>query len=286
MVFNALFDQKNEFEKSRGIMNFFDGLNLWVSVCLMAVNRRSLGQGLVLRRYVKRSKARVINPLNRYRGATLEVQGRVVHLRGFRTSDYEVFYQIFGFTEYEDLCRFLKINDSEAPAFVFLDCGANIGLASAYMQIQFPNSVFVGVEPSQENLDLARQNMNYDKVFLRALTSKNGNKVKLFSPTKENVEWALRTKEDAEGEIETLNLEALLEELIPWRELPYVLKVDIEGAEFDVFRNASAEVLHQFDMIIVEVHDFVDESNSLVRHICSFGYYTFPMGEYWFFKRF
>ncbi len=80
-------------------MNFFDGLNLWVSVCLMAMNRRSLGQGLVLRRYIKRSKARVIDPLNRYRGATLEVQGRVVQLRGFRTSDYEVFYQIFGFDQ-------------------------------------------------------------------------------------------------------------------------------------------------------------------------------------------
>jgi FkbM family methyltransferase len=179
----------------------------------------------------------------------------------------------------------LKLKYSDDFAFIFIDCGANIGLASAYIQTQFAKAKFVGIEPSFDNIEMAQLNVKYEKLFHRALTSKNKQLVDLFSPVGDPGQWAFRVHNDETGNIETMDLAALLEELKPWDQLPFILKVDIEGSEFEVFRNAPATIVQQFDIIIVEIHDFIDEPSSLIHLICSHGYSTFPMGEYWFFKR-
>lgn len=263
--------------------NIRRNLNLMVAVILMAISRRSLGAGLLFRRYVRRSRAWVLTPYNQFGGVNLEVDGRVIHFRHYRSSDYEVYYQVFGNLEFDALCKYLLLNG--VGTFVFVDCGANIGLASAYMQLKFKEAKFVGIEPSQNNVKVASMNMSYDKLFPRALTSKSGNKVRLFSPPEDSGEWAFRIVHDDMGGIESMHLDALLKELSPWNGLPFILKVDIEGAEFDVFLNVTSDVLRRFEVVIVEIHEFIGDVHSLVQHICLFGFSAFPMGEYWFFRR-
>lgn len=260
-----------------------DFFALWTAVVLMAVFRGSIGAGWVFRRQIRRAGARVVSPFNSFHGATIEVEGRLVFLRGFRSSDYEVFYQIFALREYQSLCSFLRSFEQANSLFVFVDCGANVGLASAYMRVHFPNWAFVGIEPSYENISMATINMNYDKLLLRALASQNGLRVNLVSPAEDPTEWAFRTEESLSGEIETINLADILDEIdnLPGKER-IILKVDVEGSEFEVFENVSAAILSRFYIIVVEIHDFMGDSKALVRHICSFGYFAFPMGEYWF----
>jgi FkbM family methyltransferase len=263
-----------------------DVFALWTAVVLMAVFRGSLGAGWVFRRHIRRAKAKVVSPFNRYHGATIEVEGRLVFLRGFRSSDYEVFYQIFAFREYQSLCTFLKSHEEAESQFVFVDCGANVGLASAFMRVQFPDWAFVGIEPSFDNISMASINMNYDKLLLRALASENGLRVNLVSPAEDPTEWAFRTEKNLGGEIETIDLANVLNELDFFQgKERVVLKVDVEGAEFEVFGNVPAEIVNRFYIMIVEIHDFSGDSKALVRHICSFGFFAFPMGEYWFFLK-
>jgi FkbM family methyltransferase len=260
-------------------------LNLWVAAILMMLHRRSVRAGIKLLFHVNRAGAIVTKPRNSFGGITLRIDGKDLSLRGFRTSDYEVFYQIFSMLEYEALCKFLFQFEGNPGQFVFIDCGANIGLASAYFHKKNPSAILLGIEPSAENARMASVNASYSRLFNKALTSEGGQRARLLSLNNETLEWAFRTEIDESGEIETIGLEELLNESESWKGHSLILKVDIEGAEFDVFQNTKSEVIQRFDFLVIEIHEFVATDFDLVDYICSLGYVCFPMGEYWFFRR-
>lgn len=263
-----------------------DLLYMWIGVLLMASSKRSMGAGMVLRRALRRAGAEVLSPLNHLGGLTLKVGKKVLYLRGFRTSDFEVFYQIFSDREYEGFCRYLFAHGTRSEdAFVFVDGGANIGLASAYIQTKFPKAKFFGIEPSEESLHVAALNAAYETMFPKAMAAVGGTRVSLHSPTEKTPQWALRTSVDESGSIETIALADLIDKLDSFKGLPWFLKLDIEGAEFEVLRCAAPEEILKFSIIIVEIHDFAGDSKLLIDRIIGFGYFAFPMGEYWVFQR-
>jgi FkbM family methyltransferase len=56
-----------------------------------------------------------------------------------------------------------------------------------------------------------------------------------------------------------------------------ILKIDIEGAEYDLLENLDINILERIDQITVEFHDFLDpmlkkRTDDLVQRIKSFGY--------------
>jgi FkbM family methyltransferase len=132
---------------------------------------------------------------------------------------------------------------------------------------------------------MASLNASYTRLFNKALTSEGGLRAKLLSRNNETPEWAFRTEIDESGDIETIGLVELLNESENWKGRSMILKVDIEGAEFDVFQKTKIEVIQKFDFLVIEIHTFVVTDFDLVAYICSLGYVCFPMGEYWFFRK-
>jgi hypothetical protein len=68
------------------------------------------------------------------------------------TTDHAVFRQIFVEREYQCL-------DHIRDARLIIDCGANVGYASAYFLSRFPGSHVIAVEPDPGNFELLKANL-------------------------------------------------------------------------------------------------------------------------------
>jgi len=155
-------------------------------------------------------------------------------------------------------CRF-----TAQPGMRVLDIGANIGVFTTLCALA--GAVVVAVEPhpgarAQLEETLRRNHIeNKVKIFPFAVNSYNGKcNYHPTTTTGTNIE---HTWISYNGSINTS--EAAIEEQIPcWALSTFIVdqqwdcvKMDIEGAEFDILLNTSAEIFKRIDYLTVELHN-------------------------------
>lgn len=135
---------------------------------------------------------------------------------------------------------------------LIIDTGANIGASSVWFSSTFPRSKIIAIEPQKDNFDLLSKNTENKtniKTIHGAMASQCGT-IKLFDPG--HGEWGYRTNQNGVNpiaEVDTSNL-------IPANSTPFILKMDIEGAEAEVF-SKNTETFEEFPLIIIELHDWM-----------------------------
>jgi FkbM family methyltransferase len=169
-----------------------------------------------------------------------------------RTSDLMVFHQIFVDREYRCL-------DHLKRADFIIDCGANVGYSAAYMLTAFPQARLVAIEPDSDNLMLLEENLAPygDRVTIvkAAVWSHATDLVFDSAALGEGQEWGRQVKEGDCGESTTLkavDLNTLLEQ--SGCDRISILKMDIEGAEVEVFAKNYSNWLGKVDNIVIELH--------------------------------
>ncbi len=174
-----------------------------------------------------------------------------IYLR-LNTTDLTVFYQVF----LSQNKNFILKYDPK----IIIDCGANIGLSSVYFANKFPSSKIYAIEMENENFkQLSLNTASYNNItgIHKAVWNKNSDLqlVKGF----DGGEWSYEVKEamniattDRINSI-TLN-ELLLEYNINQID---VLKIDIEGAEKELFEDNYLNWLSVTKVIIIELHDHI-----------------------------
>lgn len=171
------------------------------------------------------------------------------------TSDWIAFKQVFVWKEYEYPIPF-------SPATI-LDAGANVGYAAQWFARKFPQASIVSLEPESNNFSLLQKNVSgYANVqpvkaglwgrscYLRIIPTDRGN-------------WAFRTEETQEetpGSIKALSIPEIMESN-NWQTID-LLKMDIEGAEKNVFASNAERWLPRVRMMFLEMHDNIDRSCS------------------------
>ena len=203
------------------------------------------------------------------------------------TSDVPTFEQVFTNREYE------SANLPEAAEGI-VDLGANIGLASAYFALRYPKARILAVEPEAENF-----------MMLQANTQALGGRVVpvLGAVWKEDGSTNLHTEDDAgrpmgawgvqvsdaqsaaARTIDCYRLDTLLK--ISGFEHVDILKIDIEGAELELFTYSAEAWLDRAKLIAVETHDrFRPGSEAAVRDALADSFEELPqVGENLFFRR-
>jgi FkbM family methyltransferase len=167
-----------------------------------------------------------------------------IYLR-LRTSDIPSFTQVILGAQYDcDLPR--------SPN-VIVDAGANIGLASVFFANKYPRAKLISVEPVGENLSLLRKNMaGYENSSIvgAAIWSHDGS---VGVTNESNDAWGFQTIEGSlEPNIPAMTMSTLMELCgIDYIDL---LKIDVEGAEKEIFDNAS-EWIGRVGAIAIELHD-------------------------------
>jgi len=172
-----------------------------------------------------------------------------VQLR-FGTSDAWVLKEVLLDGEYDFL--------PQISPKVIIDAGANIGLASIFFANKFPDAVIYALEPEVSNYAILEKNVSkYPNIrpFKTALWNQN-KQVSLVNP--DCGHWGFTTldsdstKHKRVSLVDAVTLDAFMDK-INFERID-VLKIDIEGAEKEVFES-SYNWIGKVRIIMAELHD-------------------------------
>ena len=137
-----------------------------------------------------------------------------------------------------------------------LDAGANIGASAVYFHLAFPGAHIVAIEPARNNFEVLRVNVSGIDVDARcAAIGAQPGEVVLTDPGEG--EWGYRTADQGTGErVPRLAAAELVRAKRREGFTPFIAKIDIEGAEEELFSTDTAWV-DDFPLLIVELHDWL-----------------------------
>ena len=166
------------------------------------------------------------------------------------STDIEVMQQVLLDNEYEF--------SLPSPPKVIVDAGANIGLASVYFANKYPDATIIALEPDPSNFKLVEMNTAaYPQIRRMNVALWNENKqLNLFSA--KGGHCGFRTLEGKADELElcgetrAVTIDKVME--IHGLKFIDILKIDIEGAELEVFQHSSTWI-DRVGALMAEVHD-------------------------------
>ncbi len=168
------------------------------------------------------------------------------------TTDKDVFKDIF-------IARELLLPFKLKNVKLIIDAGAYTGISSVYLQKKYPNSKIIAIEPEQSNFKILKKNTNcfskirainaglwYKKCYLKILNRQTG-------------KWGFKTIETNNKKEATKSItitEILKEE--KYNKVD-ILKIDIEGAEKELFSKNYKDWIKKVRVLIIELHDRIND---------------------------
>ncbi len=198
--------------------------------------------------------------------------GTVVLRKG--SSDLHVFRQVLIQGEYRCPPRQDKQLRARYEAILatgktplIVDAGANIGLFARYIASQFPKAHIACIEPDTENMRIVKENCaNLPMVsFKQAALWKKEGYLKLSDPNA--LPWALSYEEsdpDADNVVSAVTFDQVIAS-VP-NAVPFLLKIDIEGAEREALPADAAFWTHR-PVLFIEPHDELSGVTGSLRGI-------------------
>ena len=215
----------------------------------------------------EKNKSDVLNILN-----VVNAQGKSTPF-AFRpgTSDEPVINSIFKFQEY------LSPIQNFQPKLI-LDCGGNIGAAAVYFANVYTNAQIYSVEPEKNNFELLKYNSQFYKNIQPVNSALWDKETFIKVEDRGYGEWGFMTFETTEDDpaaMKTTTISKLLKDS-GLNEID-LLKVDIEGAEKEVFGAPDVdEWLSKVKILAIELHD-------RMKRGCSYEFFKAISKYHWFF---
>jgi FkbM family methyltransferase len=133
------------------------------------------------------------------------------------------------------------------PVLNIIDAGAHIGAASRWFLQEFPGATVAGIEPDLENHRILAKNLYGHRacVVLAAVGGTVG-RANVVDPGEGT--WGYRTERSDGGFLDVVTLNVALP--------VQIVKIDVEGAEADIFTGDMTWV-DQVPIIMIELHDWM-----------------------------
>jgi FkbM family methyltransferase len=183
------------------------------------------------------------------------------------TSDWLTFDQMFVNEDYnlKALKRYPEFSAlyeemSREGTPLILDVGANIGLSSLYFHHVWPAAQIISVEPSEGNFGLLCLNTGTNPSIyplLAGIASKSL-RLQLVDPKAEKNAFTTKPLEPgADGGIQAVTVPEILRRYPGEKGYsPFIVKIDIEGAEAELF-SENVGWINEFPLLIIELHDWL-----------------------------
>lgn len=195
-------------------------------------------------------------------------------------ADESVFAEIFKLREYrvaEDIIR--------SAIDPIIDIGAHSGLFTLYARALNPTARLVAVEPEANNLSLLKQHLAENQVSEveivgGALAEKTGKRKLLISSDTHNHRLIDSDMSVTGADVQIVpaySLKDLFKKFSITR--ASLIKMDIEGGEYEVIEGMKAEDYKIFDALVMEYHDSFEHSHQEVENTLrenGFGAQIFP----------
>ncbi|MDP2293019.1 MAG: FkbM family methyltransferase [Actinomycetota bacterium] len=179
-----------------------------------------------------------------------------------RTSDADVFHQVFATHQYEltrfpqfaDIREFLDRTLAAGRTPLIIDLGANIGASPLWFASRFPECAIIAVEPDPTNAELCRRNLAHARnveVIEAAIGSTSG-RAELVD--NDRGKWGISTVRSDTGALRVCTVAELLHQRADF--CLFLVKIDIEGFERDLFAS-NTEWAAEAKVVIIEPHDWL-----------------------------
>ncbi len=216
----------------------------------------------------------------------VSASGDEVNLR-LGTTDVQTFGQVFVSNEYDS-------KNLPDQAEMIVDLGANVGYATVFFALRYPEARILAIEPDGDNFAALVGNTRRLGRRIQSERAAVWIKDDWLTLQTEDLDgkpmgaWGIRVSDrggSAEMTVPCWKLSTLYEKY----DLPKVdiLKIDIEGSELELFNHEPDEWLTRTDLIIIETHDrFRPGSELAVRKALLRSFQELPRsGENLFFRR-
>ncbi len=142
---------------------------------------------------------------------------------------------------------------------LIIDCGSNNGASSVYFNLSYPESKIISLEIDKENFLHSLKNSKANNANIEILNKGASNEDgfgKFIDPGLGQDAYRIEKDVKADG-IQLLSINSILRNINPEERLiPFVIKIDIEGGEQDLFSSNTQWVKH-FPILIIELHDWL-----------------------------
>ena len=175
-----------------------------------------------------------------------------------KTSDTSIFGQIFIDNQYQLSLKFKPT--------VIIDAGANIGLASIYFANFYLDAKIIAIEPEKNNYNLLKFNtLKYKNITPLNLALWNDDtEINLINEGNGESGYVTKqlfnTSKNSFDTIKTITINSIIKEFKI--EVIDILKIDIEGAEKELFEKNYENWLPITKVIIIELHDRLKKGTS------------------------
>ena len=168
---------------------------------------------------------------------------------------------------YEVIKTYKEIFNSEIYKFknqnscpVILDCGANIGLSTLYFSLQYPNSTIHAFEPDSSVFELLQRNIQDNHLTNVILYNQAvwTQETELSFSNKGTEASQIDVTGQSTTKVKAIKLCTFLNQF----EKIDFLKMDIEGAEFEVIKDCASQ-LNKIQNIFLEYHGTIKETEKL-----------------------
>jgi FkbM family methyltransferase len=189
------------------------------------------------------------------------------------TSDLKCFEKVFIREEY-----FIPF---ETNPRLIVDAGANIGLATLYFAGKFPQAKIVAIEPEASNYELLLRNCSGMTTVTPMHAAIWNSDTSLRIANLDAEKWGFTVEPSANGAsvIKALTIPQILAQSD--HGTIDILKLDVEGAERELFCDGCEEWLPRVKMIIIELHDRnkPGTSHAVYSKLCQFPFSQEVRGE-------
>ena len=163
---------------------------------------------------------------------------------------------------------YARIMDSGKRPLI-IDCGGNSGLATKYFSETYPGSAIVCIEPEERNMQMAMLNNQDPQIrFMLAGIGHSDARADIVDPGEGN--WGYRTETSPAGKTKIISVNSILNDPEYKDCTPFIIKIDIEGFEQNLFEK-NTEWLDAFPLLIIELHDWMlprqATSNNFLRAV-------------------
>ena len=158
-----------------------------------------------------------------------------------------------------------------------IDIGANVGLFTEWVLDRFGNDTrVIAVEPNSsaclsfESMHSGKQNVTLDKL---AVTSTDGETIKLMINPENTLISSIEGTGEGYSDFEEIGTISLMGILKKYNmEEVDLLKIDVEGAEYDIFSSVGEDDLRRFKHLLIEFHNNQGRASGIISKIISAGF--------------
>ena len=151
---------------------------------------------------------------------------------------------------------------------IVIDIGGHIGLFSIYAAQKCKSGKIFTFEPVKDNFKILKENIETNKIKNifpeNVAISNKSSKVTIFL-SDDDAGHGMYSKSSNTITIDAINLEEIF--LKNNLKKCDFLKIDAEGAEFDILENISEDMLKTISKIVIEYHIFEDNSIKRLENI-------------------